>query len=412
MYKKLSCYHMCKNKVALIVRASLFVIIFCMAAPSASAVDPGGTCSVNVSTKSYTGTCRSTASGCESGEYNPGIGDCTVTGGVAYVCCIPKTQTESTSCTALNGTCTTASCANVVENATSGCVFGGTTNEVCCANDSSTASTSSASSSSGYTLLEKVPGTSGLGSDLPGYLVALYKVALVLVVLSAVLMVSIGGFMYLTSAGNTSSIGTAKAVITDALVGLVIALVAWLILNVINPDLTTVTIDTLSVNVSTSTSSAASSSTADTSSASSTTSTGSGSCGGYSVNGISSSQCTDASSALSTLLACMYAKYPNTKITSISDSAGFSTCKNSYSSACAHAKTSCHYGGGASKTSSECQSSMAADFSIRNSSGTYDSSIGTAIKAAASACGGRVNDESSGGHPHIHVSAQTSCCSL
>lgn len=97
-----------------------------------------------------------------------------------------------------------------------------------------------------YTLLEKVPGTDGLGSDLPGYVKAIYGVALIIVVLSAVLMLSIGGFMYLTSAGNTSAMGTAKGVIFDALIGLAIALTAWLILNVINPDLVTVTLNGLS----------------------------------------------------------------------------------------------------------------------------------------------------------------------
>lgn len=96
-----------------------------------------------------------------------------------------------------------------------------------------------------YQLLEKIPGTSGLGSDLPGYISAIYKVALIIVTLSAVLMLSVGGFMYLTSAGNTSSISSAKTVITDALIGLVIALSAWLVLFIINPDLVKVSLSTL-----------------------------------------------------------------------------------------------------------------------------------------------------------------------
>ncbi|MEK9151206.1 MAG: pilin [Patescibacteria group bacterium] len=97
-----------------------------------------------------------------------------------------------------------------------------------------------------YTLLEKIPGTDNVGSDLPGYLKAIYKVALVIIVLSAVLMLSIGGFMYLTSAGNTAAMGTAKGVIFDSLIGLTIAFTAWLLLNVINPDLVNVTINALS----------------------------------------------------------------------------------------------------------------------------------------------------------------------
>jgi len=98
-----------------------------------------------------------------------------------------------------------------------------------------------------YTLLEKIPGLGNTnGSDLPGYILAVYNVALAVVVLSAVLMVSVGGFMYLTSAGNTSAMGTAKGVIFDALIGLALALSAWVLLNTINPDLTTVSINGLS----------------------------------------------------------------------------------------------------------------------------------------------------------------------
>lgn len=97
-----------------------------------------------------------------------------------------------------------------------------------------------------YQLLEKIPFTSGVsGSDLPGYVSALYKVALIVVTLSAVLMLSIGGFMYLTSAGNTASMGNAKGIIYDSLIGLVIALAAWLILYIINPDLVKISLKVL-----------------------------------------------------------------------------------------------------------------------------------------------------------------------
>lgn len=98
-----------------------------------------------------------------------------------------------------------------------------------------------------YTLLEKIPGFSSTdGSDLPKYLKALYRFGLIAIVLSAVFMLSIGGFFYLTSAGNTSALSTAKSIIFDSLIGLVIALAAYLILNVINPDLVNVSINGLS----------------------------------------------------------------------------------------------------------------------------------------------------------------------
>ena len=43
--------------------------------------------------------------------------------------------------------------------------------------------------------------------------------------------------MYLTSAGNTSAMGNAKGVITDAIIGLVLAISAWFLLNFINPEI-------------------------------------------------------------------------------------------------------------------------------------------------------------------------------
>ncbi len=245
-----------------------------------------------------------------------------------------------------------------------------------------------------YTLLEKIPGFDSTNGDLPGYITAVYNVALAVVVLSAVLMVSIGGFMYLTSAGNTATMGTAKGIIFDAIIGLVLALSAWVLLNTINSDLTNVSMNGLSATPGeTLTVPATPTGPAPT--------PGSGSgCGGYAVSGINSNQCNDASQALSDLLKCMYDKNPNTKVNSISDSAGFARCKNQWSSnICAHAKTSCHYGGGSGHP--ECTQSLAADLSTTGVSAQ-------AIIDAASACGGRVNNEGN----HIHVSVPSSCCTL
>lgn len=77
-----------------------------------------------------------------------------------------------------------------------------------------------------YKLLEPIPGQEGSGSSLPQYLKAILNAALVIIVLSAVFMVSVGGFMYLASAGNTSKASQAKGIITDALFGLILALIA------------------------------------------------------------------------------------------------------------------------------------------------------------------------------------------
>jgi len=56
--------------------------------------------------------------------------------------------------------------------------------------------------------------------------------------LAAFVMLVWGGFQYLTSAGNPTAIGDAKDRIKSALLGLLIILISWLILQVINPELT------------------------------------------------------------------------------------------------------------------------------------------------------------------------------
>jgi hypothetical protein len=59
-------------------------------------------------------------------------------------------------------------------------------------------------------------------------------------------MLSVGGFMYVTSAGNTSRMGTAKEIIFDSIIGIVIALLAWLFLYIINPDFLSMKLPTVS----------------------------------------------------------------------------------------------------------------------------------------------------------------------
>ncbi len=87
-----------------------------------------------------------------------------------------------------------------------------------------------------YVPLEPIPGSNTAG-DFGDYVTAIYRFALWSVGIAAMFMITIGGGMYLTSAGNTSAIGNAKNVITDAIIGLVLALAAWFLLNLINPDI-------------------------------------------------------------------------------------------------------------------------------------------------------------------------------
>lgn len=89
-----------------------------------------------------------------------------------------------------------------------------------------------------YKPLETIPGTSESSQyTFPGYVQAIYKFAIWTVGIAALLMISIGGFIYFTAAGNTSRVETAKKVIGDALFGLAAVMVAWIIFNKINPDL-------------------------------------------------------------------------------------------------------------------------------------------------------------------------------
>jgi len=90
-----------------------------------------------------------------------------------------------------------------------------------------------------YKLLEAIPGVANKGTSpsFGEYASAIYKFALGMVGISALLMISIGAFMYLTSAGNNAAMSNAKDVITDALIGLALALLAYILLYTINPNL-------------------------------------------------------------------------------------------------------------------------------------------------------------------------------
>lgn len=97
-----------------------------------------------------------------------------------------------------------------------------------------------------------MPGFEGESGDFATYFKNLYLLALWIVGISALFMLVVGGFLYLSSAGNTSLVGTAKKTIYGALIGLVIALISWLLLDTINSDLTNLKLSGLSGAVGTS----------------------------------------------------------------------------------------------------------------------------------------------------------------
>ena len=98
----------------------------------------------------------------------------------------------------------------------------------------------SAAGSFDYVPLEKIPGSDMATSkaiDFYDYVSAIYKFGIWAVGIVALFMLVFGGYTYITSAGNNSSMETAKRIITDAIVGIIMALTAYLLLYVINPDL-------------------------------------------------------------------------------------------------------------------------------------------------------------------------------
>jgi len=103
-----------------------------------------------------------------------------------------------------------------------------------------------------YTLLESFPGFFQAKSeltDLPTMILAIYKFGIWTIGIAGLFMLVVGGFMYMASAGNTSTASNARGIIWDALLGIVAALGAYLILYVINPDLTKLNISFTTVDV-------------------------------------------------------------------------------------------------------------------------------------------------------------------
>lgn len=96
-----------------------------------------------------------------------------------------------------------------------------------------------------YEPMEAIPGFAATG-DFQTFIKSFYSFGIWAVGIAALLMVFIGGYMYFMSAGNSSQMEKAKGIITNALLGVVLALGAWLILYVINPDLVKVDIGSIS----------------------------------------------------------------------------------------------------------------------------------------------------------------------
>jgi len=87
-----------------------------------------------------------------------------------------------------------------------------------------------------------LPGVEFLGDlgpniDLGELLSRLYVFGIGITALAAFVFLTIGGVMYVTARDNQGQIGRAKDMMSNAIWGLAIALLSWLILFTINPDL-------------------------------------------------------------------------------------------------------------------------------------------------------------------------------
>lgn len=75
-------------------------------------------------------------------------------------------------------------------------------------------------------------GSLGLGTaDLKATVINIINWVLGLLGIIAVIMILIGGFQWMTAAGNEEKVEKAKKIISAAIVGLIIILLAWAIVN-------------------------------------------------------------------------------------------------------------------------------------------------------------------------------------
>ncbi len=89
----------------------------------------------------------------------------------------------------------------------------------------------------------KTSSTSGY-VDIPWmaeYITGVYKYSVYLAGLLATVMFMVGGFQYLTAGGDASRVSAGKKRATDAIVGMLLVLGAYAILNTVNPGLVSVT---------------------------------------------------------------------------------------------------------------------------------------------------------------------------
>jgi hypothetical protein len=225
--------------------------------------------------------------------------------------------------------------------------------------------------------------------------------------------ISIAGVMYVISSGSPEISKQAKSFVTSVLIGFALMLGAWLIVN------TTFWIFSAkkegaegafglegkswnSFTCSTVSSSTGATTTGQGGVAAEPIAT-SFDCNNFTFQANIKNQCTggDASEELKTLMICLKSKFgAKMTVNSISDSKGLQNCISNYeASGCAHAKSSCHYGGVTGGKS------QAVDISSRT--GLNIGAVTTAVKECGLDPAKSIKDESSSAN-HFHIS--TSSC--
>jgi hypothetical protein len=81
----------------------------------------------------------------------------------------------------------------------------------------------------------------GIGSEttLTGFILRVINIALALAGLIAVLFLVIGGFRYITAGGNEDHTESAKKIIMNAVIGIIVIILSFVVVRVVSNTLTT-----------------------------------------------------------------------------------------------------------------------------------------------------------------------------
>lgn len=102
-----------------------------------------------------------------------------------------------------------------------------------------------------YKLLEGVPFVADACTEIkfPEYVSKVYIFAISAIGIASLLMMTIGAGYYLVSAGNASTAKTGKDLIKDALLGVLVAFLSYLLLYTLNPDILSGRLNTSALKV-------------------------------------------------------------------------------------------------------------------------------------------------------------------